>query len=291
MRKEILLPVLALAGGSVGFLLRRWQLSAALDVNTGLFVPGHPATLILLALTAGMAALFLVLCRGGRRQKEAEALLLCPDSAYMTIMVAGAALLAVSAALGALEFAEGFALWRQSARYNPLPIMDGLCVLLSLPAAWSVLVMSRGSCRGALPAASQELITLPAYAALPWLVSAYQDHSRQPQLLQFGFQIMAVILLLLSLYLTAAILQKKPRPAALSFCSLLGIYLGLLSLGDGLSRADIVRQCAFMLIVFGNLFAVLCSVFGPARLARPTHHRQTPDHRKTSAPDAAGEER
>ena len=34
MRKDIFLPVLALAGGAVGFLLRLWQYASAYDPST-----------------------------------------------------------------------------------------------------------------------------------------------------------------------------------------------------------------------------------------------------------------
>ena len=39
MRKDILLPCLALGGGGAGFLLRRQQLASAYVPETGLFVP------------------------------------------------------------------------------------------------------------------------------------------------------------------------------------------------------------------------------------------------------------
>ena len=43
MRKDIFLPVLALAGGAVGFLLRLWQYASAYDPATELFAHGAPA--------------------------------------------------------------------------------------------------------------------------------------------------------------------------------------------------------------------------------------------------------
>ena len=52
MRKNIILPALAVAGGAAGFLLRRWQLASAYQPDTGLFVHGAPATGALLGLTA-----------------------------------------------------------------------------------------------------------------------------------------------------------------------------------------------------------------------------------------------
>ena len=48
MRKDIILPGLAVAGGAAGFALRKWQLSAAYHPETGLFTHGFPATLSLI---------------------------------------------------------------------------------------------------------------------------------------------------------------------------------------------------------------------------------------------------
>ena len=56
MRKNIILPALAVAGGAAGFLLRRWQLASAYQPDTGLFVHGAPATGALLGLTALLMA-------------------------------------------------------------------------------------------------------------------------------------------------------------------------------------------------------------------------------------------
>ena len=44
MRKDILLPGVAVVGGAAGFLLRRWELSTAFEPDTGLPVAGAPAT-------------------------------------------------------------------------------------------------------------------------------------------------------------------------------------------------------------------------------------------------------
>ena len=59
MRKDIFLPVLALAGGAVGFLLRLWQYASAYDPSTELFAHGAPASLALVVWTVLMGALAL----------------------------------------------------------------------------------------------------------------------------------------------------------------------------------------------------------------------------------------
>ena len=54
MRKEFLLPALALGGGLAGLALRLWELSSAFEAVTGLPVDGAPATLVLAGFSAAV---------------------------------------------------------------------------------------------------------------------------------------------------------------------------------------------------------------------------------------------
>ena len=73
MRKDLFLPGLAVAGGIAGFGVRRWQLASAYNPDTQLFSPGAAATWVLLALIAGLAAVFLLaLSRGKKRTFSAS---------------------------------------------------------------------------------------------------------------------------------------------------------------------------------------------------------------------------
>lgn len=103
MRKDIFLPVLALAGGAVGFLLRLWQYASAYDPSTELFAHGAPASLALVVWTVLMGALALLLGRGGTAAEKPEQSFLCPSTGYMTVMTAGGMCFLLSAAAGVPE--------------------------------------------------------------------------------------------------------------------------------------------------------------------------------------------
>ena len=107
MRKDIALPVLALAGGGACLALRRWQLAAALDPETELF-RSVPATPVLIGVLALLALLFLVLIQGGGKPEDYPAAFRCPSSLYMTLVTAGSLLLLAAAALGTLGFFRAF---------------------------------------------------------------------------------------------------------------------------------------------------------------------------------------
>ena len=66
MRKEILLPAIAVVGGGAGFALRRWELATAFEADTGLPISGAPATMALIALSVVVAAVLLILSFMGK---------------------------------------------------------------------------------------------------------------------------------------------------------------------------------------------------------------------------------
>ena len=94
MRKDIYLPVLALAGGIGGFFLRRWQLASAYDPEAGLFTYSAPATLALLGL---MVLLVLVFALSVQHKGGAEDFLptfRCPEAGQMAAYAAAWLLMA-----------------------------------------------------------------------------------------------------------------------------------------------------------------------------------------------------
>ena len=63
MRKDLILPALALAGGAGGFFLRRRHWAGAYQPELGLFASGAPSLWALLGLAALLALAFLLLTR------------------------------------------------------------------------------------------------------------------------------------------------------------------------------------------------------------------------------------
>lgn len=109
MKKQWLAPALAVAGGAVGFGLRKWQLSAGFEPDTGLAIPGSPAALALIAWSALVVVGLIALCwdRKGPRT--------CPkafqakgNSLFLTACVLGAFLLLVSAGAEGITLTAGY---------------------------------------------------------------------------------------------------------------------------------------------------------------------------------------
>ena len=167
MRKDIFLPVLALAGGAVGFLLRLWQYASAYDPATELFTHGAPASLALVVWTVLMGALALLLGRGGAASEKPEQSFLCPSTGYMTVMTAGGMCFLLSAAAGVPELMYQYQAWQIDPQHNMLPVAFGLSVLFCLVGSIGALVSGRNNYRGVPGLPVWAPAALPAYAALP----------------------------------------------------------------------------------------------------------------------------
>ncbi len=262
MRKDILLPTLAVAGGGAGFALRYWQIATAFDEEKLLFRSGAPATLVLLGVLGWLAVLTALLVRGDSAPEEYRQAFFCPSSGYMTLMAAGSFLMFAAAALGLLEAREQMELWRMNAGVS-FPAMMLVTVVLCIPGGVAGLMLGKGNYRNTLPEFYPVLATLPAYAVLPWVVALYQANSRQPEPMLFVFSLVGVVCVALGLYGSASFAFGRPRPKLCLFFSLMGVVLLLTSLADRPGRFYAVMSLACVLLLLAQSYALLRSAFGP----------------------------
>lgn len=241
MRKDILLPVLSLAGGIGGFLLRRRQLAAAYVPETGLFVHGAPATLALLGLAGLLALAFLLLVqhREGPEdflpafQGQGEGQMAAFTAAWLLMMLAGG--------LGIQSGLRGVRMWRSAPGLYSFPdsgsrlLAGALCVL----AGFGVLYMGRMAYGGKRAPHREELerrgfrlASFPAFAGLVWLFSTHLRNGTEPVLMKYGFQMAAILLLTLAHYYVAAFLFSRPRRRRTLFLALMGSAAGITALAD-----------------------------------------------------------
>ena len=68
MRKSVILPGVAVAGGLVGLLVRRVYLAHGFEAGTGLPISGAPSLWAMVLVSAAVAAALLVLSRGKHRK-------------------------------------------------------------------------------------------------------------------------------------------------------------------------------------------------------------------------------
>ena len=272
MRKDVFLPILALAGGVAGFALRYWQLASALDEYTMLFRSGAPATVALIALLVVLAAVFLVLSRSKTVPADYAQAFYCPSTGYMTMMAAGGFLLFGAAALGLLEGMQQLQLWNAGLTLT-FPMMLLLTAVLAFPAAFAALLLGKGNYRATLPEFHPLLAALPAYALLPWIVALYQTNSRQPEPMLFVFTLLGVICAELGFYGAACFAFGHPHPKMCLFGSLMGVVLLLTSLADRPTLFYAVMCLGCVVLLLAQSYALLRTMFGPAWPA-PAENKQ-----------------
>jgi hypothetical protein len=262
MIKDRFLPLLALMGGGAGFALRSWQLAEAYDERTGLFRWEAPATIALVLLLAVMAVLFVVLLRGGSLPADYAQAFYCPSDGYLILMLAGGVLMLASAALGLWEARKQLELW-QAGLTATVPVMLFLTAVMAVAAGYGAWKLARSNYRGGLPEDHPLLAALPAYALLPWIVSVYQENSREPELMLFVFNLLAVIFAALGFYYGACFAFEHPRPKLCLTTSLMAVVLLLTALADPPSMFHAVMSLGCVLLLLGQSYALLRSVFGP----------------------------
>ena len=284
MRKDVLLPALALAGGVGGFFLRRRQLACAYHPETGLFAHGAPATYALLGLTALLALLFLLLVQGrGENPDDFLPAFGCPESGQMAALAAAGLLLLAAGALGLLESLEPLRMWRSAPELYQLSALMSrlLAALLCFPAGIGILLLGRGAYRGKLNAAVCRMAPFPALAGLVWLFSAHLKNGTEPVLMKYGFGMAAALLLTLAHYYVAAFLFGRPCRRRTAFFALLGGALGLISLADRPDLFTAAVTLAFVLSALAFARALLRSAFGPPWPERPEERMPPPEEEET----------
>lgn len=276
MRRDIVLPVLAVAGGVAGFFLRRWQLASAYDPETELFVHSAPATGALLGLTALLALAFLLAVL---KKKEGLDDFLpafgSPGTGQMTIFAAAGLLMMAAGMAGLFSGLRAIQLWQLAPEEYQLSTLATrlLAAALCLPAGNAVLLMGRMAYRGELDKLACFLSPFPALAALVWLFSTHLEHGTEPVLMKYALGLFAALLLTLAHYCVAGFLYGKPRPRGTLFFALTGVALGITALADGPDLFAAVATAAFSLSALGFARALLAGPW-PERMPPPEEEEQ-----------------
>lgn len=276
MRKEIILPGLALVGGFAGLALRRWELATAFEPETGLPISGMPATWALVALTLLMVAVLALLCRGKHNPLPTYdyAFLAKGNTVYMLLMVAAAGLSLLAGGLGLFELPTVWAdIVAKAARHGSVPSMltmapRALLAVLCLISSYGLFQIGRNNYRAEGKGKFSTALLTPAYTACLWLIVAYQDRSGDPVVQDYAWQLFAVIAAVLGTYFMAGFAFERAKVFRTGLCSLCGIYLILVTLADEHSPSTLLLYGAFLLYLLASSYVLLFNANRPM-LRRP----------------------
>lgn len=284
MRKEIVLPSLAVSGGIVGLLLRRWELATAFEADTGLVTPNMPSTWALIIWSALLAAAFILLCRGKHRSFAGgydAAFAAKGNTVYITAMVLAAFLLLASAVLNYMgipaAYAEAVAAARAgNAQGTPLFNVLPRAILGALAAVsfFCVLSTGRNNYRGEGKGRFSFPLLAPAYMGCIWLIAAYQVRAGDPVRQDYIYELFAIISSLLGLYFMAGFSFERAKVFRSSLFSLLGVYFSLVTLADGHELYVVLLYGFCILSLTANVTALLANDARPEPRARRSHSEE-----------------
>lgn len=256
MKKDLLAPVAALLGGGVGVALRRWQLSAGFEPETGLPLAGAPANLVLPIWSALVALALVLLCRNRRMSPRWETALDARGKPlFLTACVLGGFLLLGSGVGEWMALStQGLTGNTWGARLLPLLRM-ALCVLGCLCAIFWTKDLSRRA-----EGARQSLSILELCLLLcVWLISDFRARAIDPVVQNYLYEVLAIVCALMAFYYLAGYSFQTGRPRRTAAFCLLGAYFSLVTLADGHSLADVCRYGFIILFLTAHAALLLTS--------------------------------
>jgi len=262
MRKEFFLPALALTGGVAGFFLRRWELATAFEPGTNLPLSGVPATWALLVLSLLMAGVLLLLCSGLHFSfpDGYDQAFRCHNPLYATFTIAAGFLLSVGGILKLMDLPSAFqahqayqeSIFRVLVSALPKLLLAFFC----LAGGVCIVLTAKNNYRAEGRGTRSIRVLIPAFTCCLWLIAAYQARAADPVLIDYVYQLFAIIAILLALYSMASFSFEKAKVTRAIYFSLLGVYLSTVTLADA-HTLDSLLLFAFAIVYLTTSAAVL----------------------------------
>lgn len=267
MTQAFLLPAAAAIFGFGGAALRAWELATAFEPNTGLPIPGAPASLVLTLLSLLFAlvsaAILWRICRKAPARNFNTAFV-CESTGYVTAVVSAAALPLCAAGLIVLDCLKGA---RGMAHFLP--------AALFLFSAGSIVSVGRNNYRNLEQGQFTLSLLLAPFAFCAHLMLTYQIHAGNPVLQDYAYLLLALICTVLGLYFMASFSFEKGRPFLFLWTAGLAVYFSCITAVNSLLLAlkgqfdwPNLALCLFSIVYF--------TVHGGVLLRNLTDKEETP---------------
>ena len=112
---------------------------------------------------------------------------------------------------------------------------------------------------------------MPAYASCVWLIVSYLDHSGDPIVLDYVYQLFAVVASVLGCYFLAGFSYRRPKAFPAILFSLTAMYFCLVTLAD---RHDVSMLLLFVAFALYLLATTVLLQYNAARPEGPRMPRR-----------------
>ena len=267
MRKTVLLPAVAVAGGIAGLVIRQFYLASAFEPVTGLPVSGAPAAYAMWAITLLVFAAVIALSLGRHRTFDR-----CYTRAFGTSSLplragclAGAVLLLLAGIFNIAAEPTAPVILTPLARIASIlrPVLGAFC-LAAAAGIWFVM-QKMGSGKPVQSVWPQ----LPGFACCFWIIANYQGWAQDPALPRYLFVLAATLLSMAACLLLAGFAYEKGRVTAALIVSLLAVTLNIMVLGDGLALGDLAIHLAMVFYLLSMSCTLLVNDAKPEPPAAP----------------------
>ena len=209
----------------------------------------------------------------------------------MAGMVAAAFLMVIAGALFLMELPQLYAEAKLQTKGTPMLglLPRALLAVLALCSGWSLFQLGKNNYRGEGQGKYSSSLLIPAYTACMWLIVAYQARTGDPIILDYVYQLFAVIAAVLGSYFMAGFGFERAKTFRSAFFSLCAMYFILVTLADTHEPGFLALYLAFFLYFAASSAVLLYNARQPRgprmpgkRLLKDT---ETEDLNREGTPD------
>ena len=245
--------LLIFASGAAGAALRTIELLFAFEKDTGLAVPFHPASLALQAFTVIvlLAAAFFA----------SRLAVFKPQDYHRAFMFRSPAMGAAASVSSLLLIAGSFFSIQPLllAARPPEIALNLVRAALAVFTAVSIIMLSRSLSRPEATSAYMIYELVPVFWACFWLITTFMARASNPVVLDYAYELFAIITLLMFLYYAAGFTFSGASPKKTVFFALAAIYFSMTQTFGTLAGL-LLNKNSFELSAAGDLSAHLFAV-------------------------------
>lgn len=240
LKSGIAASLLTFICGIAGYYLRNQELRTVFDETTGLAAENAPVSIGLIALSAAIFIISVLLNQLVKNKKMSfsEAYGSKNPIPCFLLCIAGAVMVAVS---GYMFITDSISLDFKDTVWAVLTILAGLSIIIL---AAKVFLSSNGREPG--------LITMiPVVYLCAWLLISYTDRAADPVLLHYVYEFFALAFTIMGFYYLAGFAFGKMRGKSMLVCSNVAVYFILVNLAEdiGMLKKAVYICLAVVLLI------------------------------------------